>query len=126
MIIIQKHLKVHGNTVKINYENNNSAIVDFDETNVTDLFNFEEKITNFEEKITGQTGNDGTKVVETMVPLKYLRDFWRTPEIPLINCEINLILTWLGNCVIVSDVVANQGGTFLITDTKIYVPIVTL
>ena len=119
MIIIQKHLEVHGNTVKINYENNNSAIVDFDETNVTDLFNFEEKIT-------GQTGNDGTKVVETMVPLKYLRNFWRTLEIPLINCEINLILTWPGNCVIVSTVVANQGETFLITDTKIYVPIVTL
>ena len=35
----------------------------------------------------------------------------------LINCEIDLILTWSGNCVIASTDVANQGGTFLITET---------
>ena len=35
----------------------------------------------------------GTKNVEIMVSLKYLRNFWRAIEIPLINCEINLILT---------------------------------
>ena len=45
---------------------------------------------------------------------------------PLINCEINLILTWSANCVIVSTNVANQNATFAITDTKLYVPIVTL
>ena len=45
---------------------------------------------------------------------------------PLINCEINLILTWPANCVIVSTAVANQGTTFAITDTKLYVAVVTL
>ena len=45
---------------------------------------------------------------------------------PLINCEINFILTWSANCVIVSTNVANQNATFEITDTKLYVPVVTL
>ena len=45
---------------------------------------------------------------------------------PLINCEINLILTWSTNCVIVSINIANQNATFAITDTKLYIPVVTL
>ena len=61
-----------------------------------------------------------------MVPLKYLSNLWRTLEMPLINCEINFILTWSTNCVIVSTNVANQNATFEITDTKLYVPVVTL
>ena len=61
-----------------------------------------------------------------MVPLKYLSNFWRTLEMPLINCEVNLMLTWSANCVIVSTDVANQVATFAITDTKLYVPVVTL
>ena len=45
-------------------------------------------------KITGKTPDDGnTKDVEIIVPLKYLSNFWRTLEMPLINCEVNLILT---------------------------------
>ena len=61
-----------------------------------------------------------------MVPLKYLSNFGRTLEMPLINCEVNLILTWSGNCVIVSTNVVNQNATFAITDTKLYVRVVTL
>ena len=61
-----------------------------------------------------------------MVPLSYLSVFWRSLELPLINCEFNLILTWYSNCVIVSTNVANQNATFAITDTKLYVPVVTL
>ena len=57
-----------------------------------------------------------------MVPLKYLSNLWRTLEIPLINCEVNLILEWSANCVIGSTNVANQNETFAITDTKLYVP----
>ena len=45
---------------------------------------------------------------------------------PLINCEVNLILTWSSTCVIASVIVANQAATFAITDTKLYVPVVTL
>ena len=58
-----------------------------------------------------------------MVPLKYLSNFWRTLEMPLINCEVNLILTWSSACVITN---SNGAGTFEITDTKLYVPVVTL
>ena len=58
-----------------------------------------------------------------MVPLKYLSNFWRTLEMPLINCEINLILTWSSTCVITN---SNGIGTFAINDTKFYVPVVTL
>ena len=65
---------------------NNNTIVNFAENNLTDSFNFKVKMT-------GQIGDDGTKNVEIMVPLKYLSNFWRTLEMSLINCEINLILT---------------------------------
>ena len=99
--------------------NDNNAIVNFTNNNLTDSFNF--KI-----KITGQTGDNETKNVEIIVPLKYLSNFWRTLEMPLINCEVNLILTWSANCDIVSTYVANQIATFAITDTKLYVPVVTL
>ena len=58
-----------------------------------------------------------------MVPLKYLRNFSRALEIPLINCEVNLILTWSSACVITN---SNGAGRFATTDTKLYVPVVTL
>ena len=45
---------------------------------------------------------------------------------PLINCEVELILTWSENCVIISANVANQNPTFTITETTLYVPAVTL
>ena len=76
--------------------------------------------------MTGQTGDNGTKNVEIMAPLKYLCNFWRTLEMPLINSKINLMLTWSSNCVIVSTNVANQIAIFAITDTKLYAPVVTL
>ena len=75
-------------------------------------------------KIIGKAPNNGNeKKVEIMVPLKYLSNFWRTFEMALINCEVNLILTWSSTCVI-----TNPTGvaTFAITDTKLYVPVVTL
>ena len=66
--------------------NGNDEIIVFGVNNVTDSFNFKVKIID-------QTGNVGTKDVEILVPLKYLSNFWRTLEMPLINCEVNLILT---------------------------------
>ena len=57
------------------------------------------------------------------VPLKYLSDFWRSLEVPLINCKVKLSLTWHKNCILSS--VADD-STFAIADTKLYVPIVTL
>ena len=99
--------------------NDNNEIVFFTRNNLTDSFNVRVKIT-------GQTGNNGTKNVEIMVPLKYLSNFWRILEMPLINCEVNLILTWSSTCVLVSTNAANQNATFAITNTKLYVPVVTL
>ena len=99
--------------------NNNNEITEFTGGNTTDSFNFKAKIT-------GQTGDDRTKVVEIMFPLKYLSNFWRTLEMPLINCEVNLILTWSSTCVLISTNAQNQNAKFAITHTKRYVPVVIL
>ena len=61
-----------------------------------------------------------------MVPLKYLSNFWRTLEMPLINCEVELIYNWSANCVIIYTNVNNRVPTFTITETNLYVPEVTL
>ena len=58
-----------------------------------------------------------------MVPPKYLSNFWRTLKMLLINCEVNLILTWSSTCVITN---STGAGRFAITDTRLYVPVVTL
>ena len=58
-------------------------------------------------------GNNGTKDVKIMVPLKYLSNFWRTLKMQLINSEIILILAWSANCV-VSNAAAGQGTAFAI------------
>ena len=87
--------------------------------NTTDSFKFKAKVT-------GKAGNNGAKDVEIMAPLKYLSNFWRTLEMPLINCEVNLILTWSSNCVLIATSIQNQAARFAITDTKLYVPVVTL
>ena len=63
---------------------------DYPNNNIVQSESFKFKI-----KITGETPtNDNTKVVEITLPLKYLSNFLITLEMPLINCEINLILTW--------------------------------
>ena len=62
------------------------------------------------------------KNVKIAVPLKYLSNFWRSLEMPLINCKIHLELNWSKDCVMstIADTI------FKITNTKLYVPIVTL
>ena len=84
--------------------------------------------------------NNTERNVEIAVPLKYLSNFCRTPDTPLINCEINLILTWSENCVLSRKATRNAdpdanpaiaainnptGATFKITNTKVYIPVVT-
>ena len=79
--------------------------------NLADSESFKPKV-----KITGKTPADGnTKNVEIIVPLKYLSNFWRTLEMPLINCEVNLILTWSRDCVITN---STGAGKFAIIETK--------
>ena len=87
--------------------------------NITQSKSFKFKI-----KITGKTPATGnTKEVEIIAPLKYLSNFWKTLEMPLINCEVNLILRWSPTCLISS---ATGETKFKITETKLYVPVVTL
>ena len=101
-------------------------------------YNVDARITNDAGNQVNNTAYDahksGKKEVEIAVPLKYLSNFWRTLNMPLINCEVSLILTWSENCVINSleRVLAitrrdtsPTNATFE-TDTKLYVPIVTL
>ena len=84
----------------------------------------------------------GTKEVEIAVPLKHVGNFWNSLNIPLINCEVSLALSWSANCVITSMekrlIRVAQGGnpavygdssesaTFKIKNCKLYVPVVTL
>ena len=93
----------------------------------------------YKTNIVGKTpeDNDSLTNAKVVIPLKHLSNFWRSLNIPLINCEVELILTWSKNCVLgdmtvsaAQDgnpaVVAPSGATFKITDTKLYVPVVTL
>ena len=98
----------------------NGAIADFP-ANTINSASFR-----FKTKIAGRIGNNGTKNVKIRVPLKYLSKFWRTLEMSLINSKINFILTWSVRCFIIDTPVAAQGPTFTITNTKPYVPVVTL
>ena len=87
--------------------------------NLADSESFKSKI-----KITGTTPDNGNeKDVEIMVPLKYLSNFWGTLEMSLVNCKIHLMLTWSSTSVITN---STGAGSFATTDTKLYVPVVTL
>ena len=87
--------------------------------NLADSESFKSKI-----KITGKAPDAGNeKDIQIAVPLKYLSNFWQNLVMPLINCEIALILIWTSTCVITN---STSAGSFEITDTKLYVPVVTL
>ena len=89
----------------------------------------------------GEEGYDANKVgkneTEVVIPLKHLSNFWKSLNIPQINYEVELILTWSKNCVLTDTtrryaqsnnpaIVPPAEITFEITDTKLYVPVVTL
>ena len=74
--------------------------------NLGDSKSFKSKV-----KITGSTpAGSNTKDVKIIVPLKYLSNFWRTLEMPLINCEFNLILTWSKDCAITNSTSAGKNN----------------
>ena len=82
--------------------------------------------------VAGNANYDADKVgkneTEVVIPLKYLSNFWRTLNIPLINCEVELILNWSKNCVLTDMTAANNAPTgleFQITDTRLYIPVVS-
>ena len=77
----------------------------------------------YKASIIGNTEDNGRKNgVKIAVPLKYLSNFWRSLEMPLINCKIELSLNWIERCLLT----AANTAIFKITDAKLYVPIVTL
>ena len=77
----------------------------------------------FKRELTAVGGNKVFKNVKIAVPLKYLSNFWRSLEMPLINCKIHLELNWSKDCVMST----TDEAQFKITNTKFYyVPIVTL
>ena len=121
-----------------NYSDTSGSLWDFkrDEiVNNADVTN-DDNAPSFKYKanLIGNTENNGRKNgVKIAVPLKYLSNFWRSLEMPLINCKVELSLRWIENCVLTSAAVnanANNTGadsaTFKITDAKLDVPIVTL
>ena len=70
----------------------------------------------------GNTETNGTKNgVKVVVPLKYLSNFWRSLEMPLINCKVEISLKWYERCLLTAATTA----TCTITDAKLYVPIFT-
>ena len=79
--------------------------------------------------------------VKIVIPLKHLSNFWKNLNIPLINCEVELILTWFKNFVLINkstrdadynadpiiyEIDIPENAIFHITDTKLYVPAVSL
>ena len=88
--------------------------------------NHNSKSLKYKQKITTPVGDNGRKNVKIMVSLTHLSHFWRNIEMLLINCDISLILTWSTNCVLLSNTAIVQATTFSVTDTKLYVSIVTL
>ena len=88
----------------------------------------------FKANLIANTGTNGTKQgVKIAVPLKYLSNFWRSLEMPLINCKVERSLKWIKNCVLTSaaigenaDATGVDSATFKVTDAKFYAPIFTL
>ena len=97
----------------------------------------------YKTSVTGKLEGDNLEKedVKTALPLKYLSNFWRTLDMPSVNCEVSLTLPWSEKCVITSkarkeadpdahpsvDEIDNPtNATFKITGTKLYVPVVTL
>ena len=79
--------------------------------------------------------------VKVVAPFRHLSSFWRSLNIPLINCEVELILTWFKNCVLIDKLTREvdydadpniyeidnpENAIFEVADTKLYVPVVTL
>ena len=119
------------------FNNNNRDRMNY---SIKDSYSFDNKTS-----ITGQLENDDEEKeeIKIVVSLKYLSNFWRTLDIPLINCKISLDLTWSKNCVLTSKATRNAlaaegdnlavaginnptNAVFEITDCKLYVPAVNL
>ena len=117
-----------------NYEDSTGSLYQFKKDEITTgdanantgANNVESKPFDYRAKIVGNVIAGRAHTAKLVIPLKYLSNFFRSLEIPLINCKINLELNWSQNCALATH--AGNGGdiTFTITDARLYVPIVTL
>ena len=121
-----------------------SELIIGDGNNAINISNRNSKCFDYKTNIIGNLdiGEDEKEDVTIAIPLKYLGNFWRSLDIPLINCEITLILSWYKECVLVGRALRNSPDPqpnppiaaiksptsvkFEITDCKLYVPVVTL
>ena len=80
----------------------------------------------YKSKLISETDDHNVNNVKLVVPLKYVSNFFRSLEIPLVNCKSDLELVWHKDCINSSaNAAAGQVVSFMITNTKLYVPIVT-
>ena len=96
----------------------------------SDSFKYKIKLLGNVDQVNPDAARLGRLNVEVVVPLKYLSNLFRSLEMPLINCKTKLNLTWKKECVLstLNDDNANpeNNAVFIINDTKLYVPVVTL
>ena len=146
-----EYSKNYRKTIESLYNYYRDEITTDDNDNFANINVVNSEAFKYKNKITGNTYNvdagapgydvnkNGTQEVELDIPLKYLGNFWRALNIPLISCEVSLELKWDKNCVITSleqrqvdagpPIVrdnAPTGATLPINDCKLYVPAVTL
>ena len=132
-----------------NYKKTTGSLSKYDRYEASDPLSSGSKSFKYKTSITGSTynigdgedGYDGNKVgkneTEFVIPLKYLSNFWKSLNIPLVNCDLELTLTWSKNCALADMTVRDGEGDNLAivtparlelkkTDTKLYVPVVSL
>ena len=98
------------------------AVADLTADNSTS-FKYKIKLLGNVTEVVGNAAGVRRLNVKTVVPLKYLSNFFRSLQMPFINCKIKLNLTWKKECVLSTGV---GEAVFIINDTKLYVPVVTL
>ena len=150
MYNLLEYNKNYRKTIGLLYNYYRDELTNDDNDNFANINVVNSEAFKYKNKITGNTYNvdagaegydvnkNGTQKIELAIPLKYLGNFWRALNIPLIRCEVSLELKWNKNCVtslerrlvdagppVVRDN-APMGATLSITDCKLYVPVVTL
>ena len=123
-----------------NYSDISWSLWQFTRNEIDDNADISVNISSFKYKsdLIGDLEADATdgkvKNTKITIPLKYLSNFWRSLEIPLINFKVELLLTWGEKCILFGGDKKNAGvvqnavtaATFKITDAKLYLPVVTL
>ena len=112
-----------------NYQNSSATIYQYKRDEpphniANDLTQANSKSFDYKVELLGNPVLDVAKLsVKIVVPLRFLSNFFRLLEMPLINCKIKLNLTWKKECVLSTDA---GDAVFIINDTKLYVPVVIL